>query len=111
MDGRQFKMGWMLVAFDLPVLTKAQRKRASDFRKFLLKDGYVMMQLSVYARAVVSHNRMQTHMRRLKSGIPPEGHVRALYVTQAQWDRMFVVHGPPEKERPKEKIPEQLLFW
>jgi CRISPR/Cas system-associated protein endoribonuclease Cas2 len=48
-------------------------------------------------------------MRRLKGVIPPEGHV--LYVTQAQWDRMFVVHGPPEKERPKETIPEQLLFW
>lgn len=111
MDGRQFKMGWMLVVFDFPVLTKTQRKRATEFRKFLLKDGYVMVQLSVYARALVSHNRMKTHMRRLRSAIPPEGHVRALYVTQAQWDRMFVIHGPPEKERPKEKIPEQLLFW
>lgn len=50
-------------------------------------------------------------MRRLKGVIPPEGHVRALYVTQAQWDRMFVVHGSPEKERPGEKIPGQLLFW
>jgi len=111
MDGRQFKMGWMLVVFDLPVLSKPQRKRAADFRKALLDDGYLMIQLSVYARSVVSHDRMQTHMRRLRACVPPEGHVRALYVTQAQWDRMFIVHGPPEKERPKEKIPEQLLFW
>lgn len=69
-----------------------------------------MIQYSVYARACVSHNRMQTQMRRLKTHIPPEGHVRAIYVTQAQWERMFIVHGPSEVELP-ESFPEQLLFW
>ena len=44
MDTKKFKMGWMIVAFDLPVGTKEERKAAGDFRKFLLEDGYQMMQ-------------------------------------------------------------------
>ena len=111
MDGYQFKMGWLLVVFDLPVMSREQRKRATDFRKYLLDEGFIMVQWSVYTRALVSHNRMDTQMRRLKLNIPPEGHVRALYVTQAQWERMFIMHGPPETETAPEKLPEQLLFW
>ena len=48
MDTEKFKMGWLMVAFDLPVLSKEQRKRATDFRNFLRDDGYSMMQWSVY---------------------------------------------------------------
>ena len=104
-------MGWMLVIFDLPVTTPPQRKRATDFRKFLLEQGYLMVQYSVYARACVSYNRMQTQMRRLKLSVPPEGHVRAIYVTQAQWERMYIAHGPPDREESPEAFPEQLIFW
>ncbi len=111
MDGYRFKMGWMLVIFDLPVLSQIQRKRATNFRKYLLDQGYSMIQFSVYVRACVSYNRMQTQMRRLKMNIPVEGHVRALYVTQAQWERMFISHGPPSDDDKPEDFPDQLLLW
>ena len=39
---------WLYVMFDLPVETKRQRKNAADFRKNLLKDGFIMHQFSVY---------------------------------------------------------------
>ena len=104
-------MGWMLVFFDLPVETKVQRKRATEFRKFLLDQGHLMIQFSVYARACVSYNRMQTQMRRLSQNVPAQGHVRAVYVTQAQWERMFIVNGAPAKKMPPEQFPEQLQFW
>lgn len=42
----------MIVFFDLPVTTAAKRKAANQFRQFLVKDGYQMLQLSVYARIV-----------------------------------------------------------
>lgn len=42
----------IIVFFDLPVTTKAKRRAASQFRQFLLKDGYQMLQLSVYTRIV-----------------------------------------------------------
>ncbi len=47
MDTEKFKMGWLVVAFDLPVVEKEQRKAATDFREYLLDDGYTMMQFSV----------------------------------------------------------------
>ncbi len=98
MDTEKFKMGWLVVAFDLPVGTKKQRKAATDFRDFLMDDGYQMMQFSVYARACVSFARQETHIDRLKRALPPEGSVRAIFVTRAQWERSYVIHGSPASE-------------
>lgn len=111
MDTTKFKMGWLMVAFDLPVKTKEERKRATDFRKFLLDDGYQMMQLSVYIRPCVTASRMETHLRRVKMGVPPEGSVRAIYITRAQWERSWVIHGKPAVEAEPEKMPEQIMLW
>jgi CRISPR-associated protein Cas2 len=104
-------MGWLMVSFDLPVGTPEQRKRASNFRNFLLDDGYQMIQFSVYARACVTFARQETHMRRLRASLPPEGSIRAIFVTKAQWDRAFILHGSPLKETDAEAMPEQILFW
>lgn len=83
MDTEKYKMGWLLVAFDLPVGTKKQRKAATAFRNFLIDDGYQMVQLSVYARACVSFARQETHLDRVRKNLPPEGSVRAIFVTRA----------------------------
>ena len=40
----------VIVMFDLPVITDKEKKVATKFRKFLLDDGYIMMQYSVYSR-------------------------------------------------------------
>lgn len=111
MDTEKFKMGWMIVAFDLPVVDKKARKAYTEFRKFLLEDGYTMIQFSVYARSLVTYSRMLTHLRRLEQEIPPEGSIRAWYVTQAQWQRSLVIHGKPAKKTDPEEIPNQLVFW
>jgi CRISPR-associated protein Cas2 len=111
MDTEKFKMGWLIVAFDLPVLSKKQRKAATDFRDFLIDDGFTMMQFSVYIRACVTFARQETHIERVKRHLPPEGSVRAIFVTRAQWERSFVLHGSPSKEGSAEKMPEQLQLW
>lgn len=111
MDTEKFKMGWLVVAFDLPVGTKAQRKQATDFRGFLIDDGYHMIQFSVYARACVSFARQETHIDRVKKNLPPEGSVRAIFVTRAQWERSFIIHGSPATEQEPEDLPEQIQLW
>jgi len=111
MDTTKFKVGWMIVAFDLPVVEKEQQKAAAAFRKFLIDDGFQMMQYSVYARPMVTHARMETHLRRLKGSLPPEGSVRAIFVTQSQWERSYVLYGKPIREKPSETLPDQLQFW
>lgn len=111
MDLEKFKMGWLVVAFDLPVLSPLQRKTATGFRKFLLDDGFQMMQFSVYIRPCVSFARQETHLSRIKKSIPPEGKIRAFFVTRAQWERAYVLYGSPTKEAPPEEMPEQIQLW
>jgi CRISPR-associated protein Cas2 len=100
-----------MVAFDLPVVTPEERKRATQFRKFLLDDGYQMMQFSVYVRPCVSFARQETHIRRVRMAVPEEGSVRALFITKAQWERAFIIHGKPAKQVDPEEIPEQIQLW
>jgi len=104
-------MGWLVVAFDLPVLTREQRKHATDFRKFLLDDGYQMIQFSVYARSCVTFARQETHLARVKQNLPEEGSVRAIFVTRSQWERSFVIQGSPASETEAEGLPEQIQLW
>ena len=111
MDTKKFKMGWMLVTFDLPVKSKPQRRDATAFRNFLLDDGYLMIQYSVYARSCVSYARQQTHLRRLREHLPPEGSIRAIFITRSQWERSFVIHGKPAKPSAPETFPGQMQFW
>jgi len=100
-----------MVCFDLPVITKEERKRAAQFRKFLLDDGYGMVQFSVYARPCVTFSRQQTHLRRLELNVPPSGSVRAIFITRAQWERMYSIQGAPAEDKKPEEIPEQMQFW
>lgn len=111
MDTEKFKVGWLIVTFDLPTLTKPQRKKAHDFREWLKDDGYQMLQLSVYARACVTFARQMTHIERVKANLPEEGSVRVIYVTRAQWERSFVLHGAPASEVSPEEFPEQIQLW
>jgi CRISPR-associated protein Cas2 len=110
-DTEKLKMGWLIVAFDLPVGTKKQRKQATGFRNYLIDDGYQMIQFSVYARACVTFARQETHIDRLKKHLPPEGNVRAIFVTRAQWERSHVIQGSPASEVEAEELPEQIQLW
>jgi len=100
-----------MVAFDLPVKTKEERKRATGFRNFLLDDGFMMIQFSVYARPCVTFARQETHLRRVRLAVPNEGAVRAIYITKAQWEKAFIIHGKPAKETSAEEMPEQIMLW
>lgn len=111
MDVEKFKMGWLVVAFDLPVGTKEQRKAATGFRDFLLEDGFQMIQFSVYVRPCVSFARQETHLDRIKKGIPAEGKIRAFFVTRSQWERSYVIYGKPAQEVTPESLPEQIQLW
>ncbi|MCB1065954.1 MAG: CRISPR-associated endonuclease Cas2 [Verrucomicrobiae bacterium] len=111
MDTDKFKMGWLIVAFDLPVKTPEERKRYTDFRKWLLKDGYQMLQYSVYIRPCVTYARQLTHIDRLRKSVPDEGHVRAIFVTRSQWEKSFIINGRPAKVQSPEGMPEQIMLW
>ena len=105
----KYRMAWVLVFFDLPVGSPEERKAATNFRKDLLKDGYMMVQFSVYARPCGSADRVDTQVRRLKPMIPAKGEVRGLIISDAQWGRMIVVRSQQRAE--SEPMPEQMMFF
>ncbi len=63
----------IMVFFDLPVQTKAQRREATRFRSFLLNDGYHMIQYSVYARVCNGADAVEKHRRRIKVSVKASG--------------------------------------
>ena len=55
----------VIVMFDLPVITEKERKIATKFRKYLLDDGFIMMQYSVYSRICKNNDDLNKHINRL----------------------------------------------
>lgn len=97
----------IIVFFDLPTLTKTDRRNASRLRNFLVKDGYVMLQLSVYSRICKGQDDVEKHAKRLKCLIPKTGSVRMLTVTEKQYASMEILVGTMKKE---EEIGEKQLL-
>lgn len=88
---------WLMVFFDLPVGTKAERKHATRFRNFLKDDGYLMLQWSVYARICRAEDGVEKHLTRVRKSLPPKGNVRTLQVTDKQYGRMKLLVGESTK--------------
>jgi len=105
----KYRMAWVLVFFDLPVGTPEERRDATNFRKDLIKDGYFMVQFSVYARPCGTADRVETQVRRLKSKIPAHGEVRGLMISDAQWGRMIIIRS--QEKADAEKMPAQMQFF
>lgn len=79
--------------FDLPVVTEKERKIATKFRNFLLDDGFIMMQFSVYSRICKNNDDLNKHINRIKANVPTNGNVRLLQVTENQYNNMIMFCG------------------
>ena len=83
----------VFVLFDLPVETAVQRKEYRLFRKYLVKEGFLMLQESVYAKLVVNDAQANAAVVRLRQHRPPAGLVQALKVTEKQFAGMEFITG------------------
>ena len=88
----------IIVMFDLPVLTSADRKQYRDFRKYLTKTGFLMLQESVYCKLAQNGTVADIIMENLKRNKPQSGLVQALRVTEKQFNRMEYVVGKKATE-------------
>jgi CRISPR-associated protein Cas2 len=100
---------WLIVLFDLPVDTRAARRAYSQFRKFLLRDGFLQLQYSVYGRVCASLDATDVHIQRVHNHLPPDGEVRMLWITDKQFERQRVFMGKQRKQ--PTKAPRQLEFF
>lgn len=105
----EYRIMWVFVFFDLPTETKMQRKAATDFRKFLLSDGFTMFQYSIYVRHTPSRENAQVHINRVSGRIPTEGTVGILQLTDKQFSDIRIYEGR-DRAKPKTNAIQLELF-
>lgn len=88
----------VFVFFDLPVATAADRRAYAQFRKSLLKNGFIMLQESVYCKLALNSTAAHAIMQGVRDKKPPKGLVQMLTVTEKQFARMEFVLGEFKSE-------------
>lgn len=83
-----YRIMWVMVLFDLPVVSAEDRKQATDFRNRLLDLGFEMVQFSVYARRADSTSRSEGYILEIESALPEGGRVQMIEFTDKQYERI-----------------------
>ena len=107
LNGR--KLMWMMVMFDLPTETKAQRKSATKFRKFLMDEGFEMVQFSVYVQFTGTWESSQKFVRAIKQNNPTYGDVNILFFTDKQFES--IIHIKNSEKKKLKKQPDQFELF
>ena len=83
----------ILVLFDLPITTLENKRSYRIFRKYLLKNGFMMMQESVYCKIVLNQTVLSSVGNGLRKNKPEQGLIQMLTVTEKQFEKMEFLLG------------------
>ena len=83
----------VIVFFDLPVLSVADRKEYRKFRRFLIKTGFVMLQESVYSKLVLNATAAATVENLVQANAPNKGIIQLLTITEKQYASIKYITG------------------
>ena len=95
--------------FDLPVVKKEERKRATQFRNSLLDEGFVMAQFSVYYKLIGGKEEIPKYAKRIESALPPKGQVDIINITDRQYGNIITFRSR-KKGKPLKKAVQYQLF-
>ena len=88
----------IIVMFDLPVTTASDRREYTRFRKYLIKNGFLMMQESVYCKIAQNSTAADLIVQNVKKNKPISGLVQTLRITEKQFSRMEYIVGEKTNE-------------
>ena len=88
----------IIVMFDLPVTTASNRREYTRFRKYLIKNGFLMMQESVYCKLAQNSTAADLIVQNVKKNKPISGLVQTLRITEKQFSRMEYIVGEKTNE-------------
>lgn len=92
-----YKFMRLVVFFDLPMLTDRNRREYTKFHKYLIKNGFIMMQKSVYSKLVINNMTSAAVKQKIKSNLPPEGIVELLEITENQFSGIEYLVGEEQQ--------------
>lgn len=82
----------------MPVITEENKREYRKFRKFLLKNGFLMLQESVYCKLALNSTAVRTIVANVHKNKPEEGLVQLLTVTEKQYAKMDIIIGDIKNE-------------
>ena len=75
----------LIVFFDLPTQTVVDGHNYRQFHKFLVKNGFIMTQYSVYSKLVLNSTQAKSVKDLLVKNLPAKGQVQCLQITERQF--------------------------
>lgn len=98
----------VICIFDLPVITDNDKRAYRTFRKYLLKNGFEMLQYSVYIRTCPNRSFANKYYYKIKQNSPRKGDIRLLTITEKQYEDMeYIICGDKENR----KILDPVAWW
>lgn len=79
--------------FDLPVATADERREYRLFRKYLVKNGFLMLQESVYSKIAQNSTSADAIIDNVRKNKPKSGLVQLLKITEKQYSKMEFIVG------------------
>lgn len=83
----------VIIFFDLPSTTYEERKSYTKFRKFLLNEGFIMMQESVYSKIALNSTTAKLIQDRVRKNKAPKGIIQMMVITEKQFAGIEYVIG------------------
>lgn len=83
----------ILIFFDLPNVSLDEKKEYRNFRKFLIKKGFLMLQESVYSKLTLNQTASDNVIRMIKANKPKRGLVQILVITEKRFSKMECICG------------------
>ncbi len=88
----------IITFFDLPTITTTDRREYQKFRKFLIKNGFIMMQESVYCKLALNTTTVNTIMENIRKNRPAAGLVQVISITEKQFSQFEFIVGESQNE-------------
>ena len=88
----------IIVFFDLPVITSANRKDYREFHKYLIKSGFLMMQESIYCKLAQNSTMAESVVENIRKNRPADGLVQVLKITEKQYGKIEFVVGTKKSD-------------
>lgn len=88
----------VLVFFDLPTETLENKREYRRFHKVLIKNGFLMMQESVYCRMLLTPSAGKAVLDVIRKNRPADGIVQVMTVTEKQFAAMEYITGAHHSE-------------
>jgi len=82
-----------IVFFDLPNIYAKDKRNYLKFRKYLINEGFIMMQESVYSKIILNSQQSELLTERLKKNAPKKGLIQVLTITEKQYSEIEYIIG------------------